>query len=492
MGASSVVRRGAAAPDAMSRATPLVASLLLAWGCTLVGGPAPEGNDPPAAAVPGGAEGAVEGEAGQEAGGDEGVEEEAGAERRPAVTEPPVARIPVPKRPDGSAGVRRFRETRALWVVRTTLRDPDSVRVMAARASEAGFNTLIVQVRGRGDAYYGSRWEPPPAGLKASSPAYDPLALAVREGHGLGLAVHAWLNAHIVAGVGPLPDHPDHLVRSRPDLLAVPKALARQLFHMDPHDPEYVKALHRYAQRHGGQVEGLYTSPAHPDVKEHIYSVWMDVVEKYDLDGVHFDYIRYASPDFDYSRPALESFRRWILPRLSPVRRDELRAAYRDDPLAYAEAFPGPWGEFRRIQITELVRRVHHGVRKRRPELLISAAVLADREAAYRDRFQDWGTWLEEGIVDVVAPMAYTDDNQLFRHLIRESVPDVAGGRVWAGIGVYKTTLRGTLEQIEIARALGVRGIVLFSYDWIVGAEMSGHSGAGLLRHIGREAFDER
>ena len=54
------------------------------------------------------------------------------------------------------------REVKALWVVRTTLSHPDSIRRMVERAARAGFNTLLVQVRGRGDAYYRSRWEPGP------------------------------------------------------------------------------------------------------------------------------------------------------------------------------------------------------------------------------------------------------------------------------------------------------------------------------------------
>src|SRR5262245_34439581 len=49
-------------------------------------------------------------------------------------------------------------EVRALWVVRTTLMTPEKIHKMVESARNAGFNTLIVQVRGRGDAYYQSRW----------------------------------------------------------------------------------------------------------------------------------------------------------------------------------------------------------------------------------------------------------------------------------------------------------------------------------------------
>ena len=63
----------------------------------------------------------------------------------------------------------RFEEVRGLWVVRTTLTSPERVRAMVASAARAGFNTLLVQVRGRGDAYYDSRWEPRAAALAGSA-----------------------------------------------------------------------------------------------------------------------------------------------------------------------------------------------------------------------------------------------------------------------------------------------------------------------------------
>ena len=98
----------------------------------------------------------------------------------------------------------------------------------------------------------------------------------------------------------------------RPDLLAVPRPLALELYPLDARDPRYLRALVEYAQANRDHVEGLYTSPAAPEVQEHIYTVWMDLLERYDLDGLHFDYVRYPAPDYDYSRVALDRFRVWI------------------------------------------------------------------------------------------------------------------------------------------------------------------------------------
>ena len=119
-------------------------------------------------------------------------------------------------------------EVRALWVVRNTLDHPDSIRAMVARAHESGFNTLIVQVRGRGDAFYNSRWEPRATSI-VKDPKFDPLALTIEEAHRQGIAVHAWLNTNFLANMdNPLTD-PRHMYQLRPDLIAVPYKLARVL-----------------------------------------------------------------------------------------------------------------------------------------------------------------------------------------------------------------------------------------------------------------------
>ncbi|MBI4482776.1 MAG: family 10 glycosylhydrolase, partial [Acidobacteria bacterium] len=93
------------------------------------------------------------------------------------------------------------KEIRALWVVRTTLQSPDSIQEMVERAARNGFNTLIVQVRGRGDAFYRSRWEPRSDLLKDQPAEFDPLAHVLKLARSRGLQVHAWLNTHLLANL---------------------------------------------------------------------------------------------------------------------------------------------------------------------------------------------------------------------------------------------------------------------------------------------------
>src|SRR4030095_180188 len=137
------------------------------------------------------------------------------------------------------AGTHPANEIRALWVVRTTLTSPDKIRTMVSAAADNGFNTLIVQVRGRGDAYYKSRFEPRAIELKDHPPDFDPLALTIEEAHKRGLKVHAWLNTSLLANLDALPSDPSHVYNKHPEWLAVPKAVAAELYEMSPSDPAY-------------------------------------------------------------------------------------------------------------------------------------------------------------------------------------------------------------------------------------------------------------
>ncbi len=380
----------------------------------------------------------------------------------------------------------RVSETRGLWVVRSTLVHPDSVRAMVARAAGAGFNTLLVQVRGRGDAYYSGGIEPRADGIQ-DRPAFDPLALTLREAHARGIEVHAWMNVHLISSASVISRAPTHLVNSRPGLLAVPKELARELYDVDPASSRYFERLVVHALANPDGVEGLYTSPSAPEVKERVYAVAMDLVERYKIDGIHLDYVRYPSAAFDYSRGALDRFRTWIDGRITDDQRAEFVSASEQNPLAFVEAFPEPWAEFRRDQITDLVERIYVGVKRRRPEVLVSAAVFPDAQESFLHRYQDWEGWLRRGIVDVVALMAYNPDDGLFDRAISHAAEVGGPERVWAGVGAYLTTYEGTLSKIDITQRIGVRGFLLFSYDWSV-AYGPAAGGQPFLERVGRGA----
>jgi uncharacterized lipoprotein YddW (UPF0748 family) len=334
-------------------------------------------------------------------------------------------------------------EARAIWVVRWDATDPEQIRRVVEYAKDSNFNMLVVQVRGRGDAYYKSSFEPRAEALEGQPEDFDPLACYIEECRKAGIQIHAWLNTHYTWGSGDLPKSPDHIVNKHPDWLM---RTSENKVTLVP----------------GGQSEGAYTCPSNPEVKEHVRNCFLDVVRNYDVDGVNFDFVRYPSTDYCFCDGCLGRFREWTDKELPPERIATLSAS--KDRLTYVQAFPRKWDDFRRKQITDLVGQVYRRAHEIKPGIVVSADVFPSYDDAYNHRFQDWKLWLDMGIIDVLMPMAYATQTDVFAEHIKDAVDNSNGRPVYAGIGQWQITAESCIEKIRKARELGAQGISLFSY----------------------------
>jgi uncharacterized lipoprotein YddW (UPF0748 family) len=372
------------------------------------------------------------------------------------------------------------REIRALWVLRGSLTRPDRIDRLVATAARSGFNTLLIQVRGRGDAYYDSAIEPRGVGVPAT---FDPLAYAIAAAGKAGLRVHVWFNTNLVASTAMMPTSRTHIVNAHPEWLMVPRPIAADLIKLGPRHPRYVSKLAEWTRHNDGAVEGLYASPVTPEAAQYVERIVSDIVTRYPVSGVHLDYIRYPSNLFDHSQASLLAFRESMQRELSPADRQRLDHHLRRDPLAYADAFPERWAAFRRLRLADLVARVRGAVHRVRPDALVTAAVIPDAREAFEHKLQDWPDWARRGLIDAFCPMAYTASLPVFNRQVAAARQAAAPRPVWAGIGAYRLTPAQTIDHIAAARSAGAAGVVLFSYDSIV--ESTGDP----LGDIGRGAF---
>ncbi len=338
-------------------------------------------------------------------------------------------------------------EARGLWVVRHSIATPVGVDRLVELSARYGFSDLIVQVRARGDALYASNLEPPAEILK--DPRYDPLAYVVLKAHQAGLRVHAWLNALFTWSGGRRPLSPHHLVNAHSDWLMIHQS-GRPIASTDH--------------------EGLYVCPSRPEVQSHLWRIYMDVVQRYTLDGIHFDYIRYPGAEFCYCDACQRAFTLSLIGKGDASQADVMvqgamarwGMAWPDQP-QYAAA----WADFRRGQVTELVAGVYHGAKRVRPGITVSAAVIPNLTDAFRVRGQDWRGWLRSGILDVVCPMAYSKDTAVVAEQVREVMAESNGRPVWAGLGAWQVSPESAAEKINAARSAGAAGFTLFSYGGI-------------------------
>lgn len=332
---------------------------------------------------------------------------------------------------DGTDGPAALQEMRGIWVTRWTYSSATDVEAILADVAAAGFNTVFFQVRGSFDAFYASPLEPWSdllTGTLGQDPGWDPLAVAVEAGHTQGLEVHAYLNVFPFwrGTAPPAESSPRHGYLESPAwLVAGPDEVPMAL------NPSYV-----------------FASPGNPAVQERVAAVAADIAERYDVDGIHLDYVRY--PGAEYSHDAVSEAR------------------------FVSEGEGRSWEDWQRAQVKETVAGVSAGV-----SVPVTAAVWGVYEDRWGwsgvsegnlDLYQDSRAFLAEGLLDATIPMIYwpvaeEPGSRLdFRTLIADHATHNGGRFVFAGLGGEGVGTDEALECVRVAREEGAAGVVLFDY----------------------------
>jgi uncharacterized lipoprotein YddW (UPF0748 family) len=163
-----------------------------------------------------------------------------------------------------------------------------------------------------------------------------------------------------------------------------------------------------------GRVDGLYVSPLQPEAAAQVAEMVRNLVRRYAIDGVYLDHVQYPGDDFDYSRRSVDVFRKFMRSQLALAERQRVDAIEAIDPFAYPNEFHDQWRLFRQSQLTALVARLRSTVKTARPAAVVSAAVTADPASAGAEKLQDWRTWLDNGFLDALCPIAVGTDSAQF------------------------------------------------------------------------------
>ena len=259
------------------------------------------------------------------------------------------------------------------------------------KLKEANFNTVLFQARTRGDVLYKSDIEPYNSiltGKSGKDPGYDPLAFAVEECHKRGMECHAWMVTIPLGG------------RKHVASLGKQSVTRRQPKICVPYKREY------------------FLNPGNPKTKEYLMSLVKEVVERYDVDGVHFDYLRYPERAFRF--PDSYDYRKYGNGR--------------------------SLDQWRRDNITEILRYIYKGVKQLKPWVKVSTCPVGK----YRDTsrysskgwnafhvvYQDVQGWLGESIQDQIYPMMYFRGNAFYPFAL-DWQEQSNGRHVVPGLGVY-------------------------------------------------------
>lgn len=334
-----------------------------------------------------------------------------------------------------AAGACGAGEVRGAWVTAWNpgFLTPAETDATFAAAKKAKINTLFIQVRKTGDAYYNSHIEAKDPSLPEN---YDPLDYIIRKAHSEGIKVHAWVNVCRIWRGKTLPQDPKHVVNLHPDWLNKDSTGSRMA------------------------SEGIFIDPGVPDARDYVVSVIKDIVINYDVDGIHLDYIRYPGKDWGYSQVALERFAK--------------QTGMTEKP-----AFNDPtWCKWRRGQVTALVSEIRKTVKKIKPGVKLTAATIAWRDckldftdcAPYNLTYQNWHGWLNDGLLDGNVPMNYRSDSssagaQQFRAWLNGFKKWGGGKPTYVGIDIYHNDVKGIMRQVQAIKAAKLAGFALFSLN---------------------------
>ncbi len=318
-------------------------------------------------------------------------------------------------------------EVRGVWL-HPNFFGTDSIAAHAKMKSvldeylQAGINTLMMLVKTTsGYVYFRSALAP-------MDPAFhwDLFAVFLREAKQRRMVVHPWFCVFTEGAiVGTVRQHPEWLIRSKKG--------------------ELVTSV----------------NPALPEVRQYEIDLMMELVQRYAVDWIHLDYIRYPCEPTE------------VYFSFDPQTRTMFKNHSGEDPMTWksndsGNLFWNEWLAWNREQVTQFIRELRAELKTVARPIRISAAVFPDAGNARVLIGQDWANWADQGLVEMLCPMLYTNHAGFFEKYLKRAI-EIARGpcQMCVGIGIgtshNQNTPEGMTEQVQISRRLGADGVIFFS-----------------------------
>ena len=342
-------------------------------------------------------------------------------------------------------------KTRCIWIVRESMYTEATIDSALIYAYQAGYDIVFVQVRGRGYAFYDSNIVPKHPKIE---PGFDPLEYTLRLSAALGLEVHAWMNSYILWSSRNEPEDMRHLYHVHKEWTEanIHGKMDSQIKLSDPQSPQW---------------EGVYLSPLHPEVNPYLLSVYSEIINEYNVDGIHLDYIRFQDEMYGYNRTGMNEFEK--IYDISP--RDIIRgiiSTYYGWDQEFVDSIKVAWKKFREDAVSELVNDTYNAIRLSGKEIILSAAVKPNLLESRNRWNQDWGSWVQDGYIDLVVPMNYYKEIRYFNNavqIMKSNLHPDAKNRIIMGVSTHNQDAKSTADKILLTRLNGFIGVSVFSYD---------------------------
>ncbi|WP_372588942.1 family 10 glycosylhydrolase [Fervidobacterium pennivorans subsp. shakshaketiis] len=320
-------------------------------------------------------------------------------------------------------------QLRGIWFDSYAIRDcetPEKLREQIRELSELGFNAVFPEV------IYKGMTISPKLSKFPQDPAFrdwkeDPLEIIVDEAKKVGMEVHAWCWVYAVATGG-----------------------VKTPF-MEAH-PDWIEK-----DKFGGifsKNNTAWLSHANPEVKNYLIDALLEVVQKYEIDGINLDYIRYDGDEFGYEEFAVKRFKEET--GIDPFSIEK----YSKESVV--------WQMWREENVNTFVQEFYSKAKKMKNDLIISAAVYPTLSGARMEKKQNWEYWVKKGYLDLLIPMDYrtsVEDLKILFDMQLEYKSDV-----YLCPGLQLISLdepKKVIDQISLASDYFKAGFVLFSVSHI-------------------------
>jgi uncharacterized lipoprotein YddW (UPF0748 family) len=339
-------------------------------------------------------------------------------------------------------------QLRAFWVdaFGDGLYTPAQIDDVVAQSKAINANAIVAQIVRRGDCFCNRSIAPRTEQAGVDPAPFDPLQTLIDKAHANGIQVHAWTIATAIWRGSTPPAAPDHVYNL--------------------HGPAAPGTANWVTHRSDGQLQlntDWLLDPGHPDAAQWVVDVALSLVRNYAIDGINLDRIRYPDnnlgtnvPSWGYNNEAVARFQ---------------RETGRTDMPGNSDA---QWTQWRRDQITGIVRKIYIESFAIRPSVRVSTDTITygygpqhgtgfTGTRTYAEVLQDWDGWMREGIVDTNILMNYkrqltTNQDVMYKEWSDYAKDNQYGRYSVIGTGLYLNDIASSTAQARIAVAPSTAG----------------------------------
>ena len=338
-----------------------------------------------------------------------------------------------------------------IWVNKESLIDTVKIDSVISFVENNNIDNIFFQVRSRGDALYESQIVPKYEKIDSD---FDPLNYVLEKTKDKNIKVHAWFNTYI------LWSSPNNPIDSLHFYYQCPNCFATDF---NGKSDSHIKLDQIQSQN----WEGVFLSPLNSNVNKHILLVIDELINTYDVDGLHLDYVRFQDMFYGYNKIGIKEFEDKYNFNPKDIDRGLIstRFGYLDSEV---DSMTNLWEDYKINGVTNLVKDIKNLIENIDSSVMLSIAVKPNIfEAKYR-WYQDWLSWVNLDLIDFAVVMNYEKNINKFNfnnRIINNSLTTFGKQKVVIGISTFNQNAIDVADKIILSRLSGFNNFSLYNYN---------------------------